>query len=335
MTSTLQGPARDLWSMAHLGTPMAIRVAATLGVADTLDGGATADHVAKQVQADTLAMTRLLDYLNARGILRRDERNRYHLTELSEPLRSDHPRSLRPGLDIHGVGRADLAFVNLLHSIQTGEEGYSWLFGTDFWSDLAQDPARRELFTDFMDDDTAARVSDVSPPWGWGEYSSVLDVGGGRGSFVTSLLEAHQDLAGGVLDRPEVAPDAQAHIDHHRLTNRCAVHSGSFFDTLPTGYDAYLLVRVLHDWPDDQAVQILGRCASAAGDRGRVLVVEDMPPGPDRRHSGMDLRMLVLYGGRERSLRELTRLGRRAGLTVQRHHHGQRSALVEFTPVSL
>lgn len=329
-------PAARLWAMAHLGTPMAIRVAATLGIADHLGTGPRRGaELAGLVDADPDALERLLRYLSVRGILARDSAGRYTLTELGEPLRTGHPANLRPGLDIDGVGRADLAFVQLLHSVRSGEAGYPRQYGRGFWEDLAADPVRRERFTAWMGSDMPARSPEILDAYDWGTLRQLVDVGGGSGALSIALLQRYPDLRALVVDLPETADDARKAVAAGGLADRCEVVGGSFFDPLPSGAGGYLLSLVLHDWADGPARAILRRCAeAAAGTDARVFVVERTGADGGTPHTGMDLRMLVLYGGKERSVAQVAALGADAGLDLAAVHPAGAFAIVELRPAS-
>ncbi|MDQ1720711.1 MAG: O-methyltransferase [Pseudonocardiales bacterium] len=323
--------AASLWAMAHLGTPMAIRVAATLRLADHLAAGLdTAPELAEAVDADEDALGRLLRYLAARGVFRRDEAGRYGLTALGEAVRSDHPGGMRAGLDIDGVGRADLAFVALLHSIRTGEAAFDKQFGCNFWQDLAADPVRRETFTTWMGSDMPSRSPEILSGYDWGSLGWLVDVGGGNASMLIALLNRYPALRGTVLDRSENIEDARKALAAAGLTDRGEAVTGSFFDKLPTGAGGYLLSLIIHDWGDKPAREILRRCAEAAGDDGRVLVVEKIGADGDSPHTGMDLRMLALYGGKERRVAELGDLAQDAGLAVAAVHPAGGFSIVEL-----
>ncbi len=323
--------AAELWSMAHLGTPMAIRVAATLRLADHLTAGlGTADELAAVVGADADALGRLLRFLVARGVFCRDEAGRFGLTPLGDALRSDHPGRMRAGLDLEGIGRIELAFVALLHSIRTGEPAFDQQFGRDFWSDLAADPARRETFTSWMASDMPSRSPEILAGYDWGSLGSLVDVGGGNAAMLIALLTRFPTLRGTVLDRPENVSDARRALAEAGLTDRGAAVSGSFFDPLPAGAGGYLLSLIIHDWADEPAAEILRRCAQAAGESGTVLVVERTGAEGLEPHTGMDLRMLAVYGGKERRLDELAALAEGAGLVVVGVHPAGGYSIVEL-----
>lgn len=331
----VDNPAATLWAMAHLGTPMAVRVAATLGIADQLAAGVrTAPELARAVEADPDALERLLRYLAARGVFSRTETGEYELTALGEPLRSDHPAGLLPGLHIEQVGRAELAFVQLLHSIRTGQPAFPEQFGRSFWQDLAADPARREIFTSWMGSDVPARSPDILAGYDWASLGRLVDVGGGSGSLMIALLEHCPGLHGSILDLPETVDDARKALAAAGLAERCEVIPGSFFDPLPPGAGGYLLSLIIHDWPDAAAKAILRRCAEAAGRTGIVFVLEKVGADGESPHTGMDLRMLALYGGKERRVAELATLAAEAGLSIAAVHPAGAFSIVELHPIS-
>jgi hypothetical protein len=312
---------------------MALRVAATLRIADHIAAGVrTAPELAEAVDADADALERLMRYLAARGVLTRDESGSYALTARGEPLRDDHPAGMRAMLDIHGaVGRVELAFVQLLHSIRTGEAAYPVQFGRSFWDDLAADPARAESFDAWMSANVPARAPDVVAAYDWGSLGHVVDVGGGDGSLLIALLTEFPALRGTVLDQPDTADTARKAVAAAGLADRAEVVGGSFFDPLPPGAGGYVLSWIIHDWNDTAARAILRRCAEAAGTDGSVFVIETTGSDGESTHTGMDLRMLVHCGGKERRLAEVTALAADAGLRFVAVHPAGKLSIVELT----
>ena len=304
--------------MAQLSTPMAVRVAATLRVADHIAAGLrTAEELAPVVRADRDALERLLSYLAVRGVFLRDEAGRFSLTGLGEALREDHPAGKRALLDITGLGRAELSFVRLLHSVRTGQAAFPEQFGHTFWQDLAADPSRAGAFDRWMAVNVERRLPDLLGGYDWASLGHLVDVGGGDGSLLIALLARHPHLRGTVLELDATAETARAALGAAGLADRAEAVAGSFFEELPAGTDAYLLSWILHDWADDPARKILHRCAQAAGEHGRVIVAESIRPDGRSAHTGMDLRMLAFYGGKERSVAELGTLAAEAGLQVR------------------
>jgi hypothetical protein len=324
--------AAGLWAMADLATPMAVRVAATLRIADQIARGrGTAAELAEAAGADAEVLDRVLRHLVTAGVLRREGSGRYGLTARGQALRDDHPTGLRAMLDLgRATGRADLSFVQLLHTVRTGAPAFPVQFGRPFWDDLAADPARSASFDAQMGADVAAWAPDIVAAYDWGSLGWVVDVGGGNGTLLAALLRRHPGLRGTVLDLPGAADAARAALTAAGLADRADAVAGSFFDPLPPGAGGYLLCAVLHNWDDAAARAILRRCAEAAGTGGKVLVVERFVTDTDSR-TEMDLRVLAYFGGRERGVAELTALAAAAGLGVAAVHPAGTTPVVELS----
>jgi hypothetical protein len=325
-------PAHALWAMADLVTPMAVRVAATLRIADHVGSGPrTAAELADEVGADADALDRVLRRLAEAGVLTRDGSGRYSLTALGEVLRVEHPARLRAALDIEGaIGRADLSFVQLLHSVRTGEPAFPEQFGRPFWDDLASDAAREASFGALMGADVAADAPAIVSAFGWGSLGHVVDVGGGNGSLMIALLTEYPALRGTVVDLPGAAGAARQALTGAGLADRADAVAGSFFDPLPPGAGGYLLSAIVHNWDDEAARSILRRCADAAGADGGVFVIEKIGADGESLRTGMDLRGLAYFGGRERGVKELTALAEGAGLRVAAVHPAGPISIIEL-----
>jgi 2,7-dihydroxy-5-methyl-1-naphthoate 7-O-methyltransferase len=308
MTETTWGGA--LWAAADLITPMAIRVAATLRVADHVAAGTTSvDGLAAAVGADRDALERVLAHLVTAGVLTRAETGDYRLTGLGEQLREDHPEGVRAWLDLEGaIGRADLSMVRMLHTVRTGEPAFPEQYGAPFWEDLSADATRAASFDALMGGRLVADAPVVATAYPWGALGHVVDVGGGDGSLLIAILRAHDGLRGTVVDLPGPAARAGRAIAAAGLGGRAEALAGSFFDALPMRVGGCVLSGVLHDWDDADAARILRRCADAIGEDGRVLVVDSVERG--RVDTEGDLRMLCYCRGRERDLDGLLPDGR-------------------------
>ncbi|WP_412516364.1 methyltransferase [Actinomadura madurae] len=327
----------DLWKAADLLTPMAVRVAATLRLADHIAAGRTTPgDLAAVVDADRDALGRVMDHLVTSGVLSRAGDGAYGLTALGEQLRDDHPGGLRPWLDLDGaIGRADLCFVQLLHTVRTGEPAFPRQFGRPYWDDLAADDARSASFDALMGSRLVAEAPAVAAAYPWGELGHVVDVGGGNGSLLIALLRAHEGLRGTVIDLAGPVDRARQAIASAGLDDRAGAQAGSFFDALPAGAGGYLLSGVLHDWDDEDALRILRRCAEAAGAAGRVLAVDHVADGGEgAQHTEGDLRMLCYVRGRERTLDRLGELAGRAGLRLESVTPAASRSIIEFLPSS-
>jgi hypothetical protein len=324
--------ASALWAMADLATPMAVRVAATLRIADHIARGArTAPELAAAAGAHADTLDRVLRHLGAVGVLCRDESGRYALTARGETLCSDHPHQLRARLDIDGaLGRADLSFVQLLHTVRTGEPCYPAQYGRSFWEDLSTDASRGASFDVLMGSDIAAEAPDIVPAYDWESLGWVVDVGGGNGTLLIALLNAWPLLRGTVVELAGPAAGARRRLAATGLNARADVMPGSFFDPLPPGGGGYVLSAVLHNWNDEPARRILQRCAEAAGTHGAIFVIERIRPDGSTWSSTRDLQGLAYFGGRERSLTELTALAAACGLRVDSVHAAGVNSIVKL-----
>ncbi|BAL88694.1 putative O-methyltransferase [Actinoplanes missouriensis 431] len=319
-----------LWAAADLITPMAVRVAATLRLGDHITAGSgTPESLAAATGTHPDTLRRVLDHLVTAGLLTRPEPGVYGLTDLGEQLRDDHPGGIRSWLDMTGaIGRAELSFVDLLHTVRTGEAAYPHRYGRPFWEDVAADPDRAASFDALMGSRLRDDAPAVATGYPWGTLGHLVDVGGGDGTLLIAILAAHPGLRGTVLDLPGPAERARAAIDAAGLNDRADARPGSFFDELPPGAGGYLLSGILHDWDDAGATRILRNCAQAAGGRGRVLVMED--DVADEPSTEGDLRMLCYVNGRERGVTQLGDLAAAAGLVVETVVPAGTRAIVEM-----
>jgi hypothetical protein len=327
----------ELFARADLVTPMALRVAATLRLADHVAAGATtAAELAGRSGSDAAVLGRVLRHLAAVEVFTRDGDGTVGLGRLGRRLLSGDQSRARDWLDIKGaVGRADLALFGLLDTVVTGRAAYPAVYGRGFWEDLDGDPALAGSFNLLMGSQLGIDILELATSYDWAPVASVVDVGGGNGTLLASILRAHPHLRGTLVEVPATAAAAKASLAQGDLAGRCEVAAGSFFEALPAGGDAYLLSEVLHDWPDAEATAILRRCRDAAGPDGTVLVFEGLvDPDAAVSHTGMDLRMLAYMAGRERTLAELTKVAREAGLGVTGVRPGGHRSLIELKPTT-
>ncbi|MFC9252230.1 methyltransferase [Amycolatopsis thailandensis] len=304
---------QEFLKLAGLATPMALRVAVTLGLPDRLSGaGAGVDELATELGQAPLPLGLLLGHLATLGVVEPTSTG-YRTTAYGAKLRADAGNGLAGLLDMNAAGgRGELAFVELAHSIATGEAGYIRRYGQDFWTDLADQPRLRETFDRQMTQRFLTQVPGIVAGFDWSRFGTIVDVGGGHGSLLAAILTANPSVRGHLVDLAPTAAAAEKELREQGLEDRTEVTAGSFFDPLPAGADAYLLSDILHDWDDEHAHRVLARCAEAARPGGRVLVIEAV--GGLGAQTEWDLVMLVLYGGRERRLEELRELAVAHGL---------------------
>jgi hypothetical protein len=304
----------NLLALSDLASPWAVRVAATLKIADLIASGVTGiSALAAKTNTDPDALRRLLRYLACRDIFVETSPGVFGLTEAARPLLTGHPLRLREWFDLEGAGgRMDHVFSRLLEVVRTGQPGYPMHYGRELWQDTMDDPAIAESYDSLMAAHTQFVAPAVTEGLDWAAVGHVVDVGGGTGSLLTQLARTYPKLEGTLVDLPEAAAAAAKSFTRMGIADRCRAVAGSFFDPLPPGADVYLLSWVLHDWNDTDTLRILRRCAEVAG---RVVIVENLDTGEwPERATAMDLRLLVLFGGKERSPEELDALATEAGL---------------------
>ena len=329
-TESARAASSRLWAKASLVTPMAIRAVATLRVADHLaEGPRTARELGEAVGANPGSLARVLRHLTTEGLFTWDG-ERFALTDTGATLRADHPFSRLHWFAADSAhGRADLCLSELTEALRTGESAYGLHFeGSSFWEDLSADPALSASFDDIMGGRMAAQARTLAGMYEWQALEHLVDVGGGDGTLLRTLLERFPRPRGTVVDLPGPAVAARTTFRRAALSDRADAVEGSFFDPLPEGGDAYLLCWVLHDWDDASARAILRRCAEAAGPAGVVLVAE-YDAGPEVFE--LDVRMLAYFNGRERSGEELAALAAESGLSLAGDHESNGIRLLEFT----
>ncbi|MFD4764079.1 methyltransferase [Streptomyces sp. NPDC058439] len=302
-------------------SPIAVRVAATLRIADHIDAGLrTRDELAARTATDGSALGRLMRFLACRDVFAEPEPGVYALTDTSRLLLDSHPSRMRHWLDLEGAsGRIDLAACGgLLHAVRTGEPGYDVVFGRPFWDDLADQPALAETFNDQMAAVQGRLAPEVAKGYPWKTATRVADIGGGTGALLEAVLKASPGTRGTLVDLGGTVEGGAERFASAGLTGRTDTVGQSFFDPLPAGADVYVLSQILHDWDDRESVKILTRCAEALPPKGRVMVVERVIAHDDGRHlnTEYDLRMLVFNKGKERTLEEFTALATQAGLRL-------------------
>lgn len=295
-----------------------IHVAAELGVADPMAAGErSVEELAEACGADADSLFRLLRGLASLGIFQETAPRHFALTPLAEPLRSDHPHSMRLAARLMGDEHY-LGWADLLHSVRSGEGAFRHRYGMSVFEWYQQNPVRGTIFDRAMGDHSRAQTEALLAAYDFSDIAHLVDVGGGQGLLLQRLLAAYPTLRGTVLDQPQVVAPVAVPPE---LAGRLTLQGGDFFAAVPAGADAYLLKHIIHDWGDEACLRILGliRAAMAAG--ARVLLVEQVIPPGNAPFPGklLDLNMLVMTeGGRERTPSEYANLLGKAGLSLQR-----------------
>lgn len=299
-----------LTDLADYFVPFTIRAISELGIADLLaDGPLEVEELARRTETHERSLYRALRLLAAKGVLDEIRERTFALTAMGELLRSDHPLSLREAY--REMPEYVFAWLELRHSLRTGEPAFDHVYGTNVWDHLAAQPEVAARFDRAMQAMTRPELLAVSAAYPWRSLRTLVDVGGGNGAFLAGLLGRNRRLKGTLFDLPHVVAHAAPILQAAGVDDRCDVVGGSFFDPLPPGADAYLLKRTLYALGDRDARAVLERVADAMTADSRILLVEPLERplrGGDARAQILDMLMLVVDGGRIRSEQELAEL---------------------------
>jgi hypothetical protein len=297
-----------------------VSACAQLDVADAIaEGKTTVDAIAGRAKADRDAMARLLRTAASLGIVKRDAEGRFSTTPLGDTLRSGVPGSMRNMAVAETAPGHWLPWGRLAEAVRTGERQTPKVFGKeifDYYADNAEEGAAFDLamsgFSSLLAPGIAAAIE---VPAG----ARIADIGGSQGELLTALVSAHAGTTGVLLDLPATIVRARDRIAKLGLTERVELVAGDFFTSVPSA-DLYVMKHILHDWNDAQCTQLLSHCAKAMRPGGRVLVIELVLPDADEPGLPplMDMNMLVMLPGKERTRAEYARLFESAGLKLTR-----------------
>lgn len=295
---------------------------AELGIADALkDAPRSAAEIAPAAGAEAAPLYRLLRTMAGLGYLREDGQSRFELTPLGETLLSDAPGHGRSMVRLLAGPLGWRILGDFLHSVKTGESATGPALGQPIFEYFATSPQEATWFNEMMIAFHGGEPPAVAAAYDFSGVGTIVDVGGGTGNLLTTILAANPNARGVLYDMPHVAAQGRALIASRGLSSRCTVSEGSFFDSVPESGDAYLLSHILHDWNEASCLQILGAIRRAMTADGRLLVVEMViPPGNEFHPSKLtDMIMLSFTpGGCERTAAEYAALFAKAGFALAR-----------------
>ena len=303
----------------------ALYVAAKLGIADLLkEGPRSCEELAQATGTHARSLYRVLRYLASIGVFNEGKPAEFELTPLAIGLQTGVPGSQRAMAIMYGEEHYR-AWGEILYSVRTGEPAFNHIFGQGVFAYLADHPEAAAVVNEGMTDVATQMAAAVVQAYDFSSYGTIVDVGGGYGTFLTALLQAHPQVRGILFDQPNVVAGAAKQIEASGLAGRCHTVAGDFFTAVPAGGDAYVLTRVIHDWDEAHSIAILKSCCRAMADHGTLLVIERMiPPGNTPSRSKLaDLNMLVFTGDCERTEAEYRALFAAAGFTLRQIIHTQ------------
>lgn len=299
----------------------ALYVAAKLGIADLLsEGPRHASQLAAATETSERSLYRVLRSLAAVGVFRETDPGVFELTPFAEGLRSDVPNSFRSGAIFMGEEWVWNVMGQMLYSVKTGKSAWARVHGSDVFDYLADNPEHLEIFNRAMTDMTVSAAPGIIEAYDFSSSKTIVDIAGGHGYLLSQILKATPGLRGVLFDVEPVIAGAGTILKQEKVADRVELVAGNFFQPVPTGADAYIMKHIIHDWDDELSNKILRNIARAMSSHAKLLIVEMVVPEGNEPHFSklMDLGMLVLPGGVERTRAEFHTLLADAGLRLDR-----------------
>jgi len=322
-TTQPQKPPAHVGVMQLLSGPHiagAVSCLAQMGIPDLVETGPkSAAELASQIGADSEALYRLMRATASVGVLSEGPDGKFSETPMSAVLRSNGKPSLRAfaimgGREWHGRGWSRLEYC-----VRTGQQAMEQIYGTPIFEYLKQHPEEAQIFNDAMTSISTADSPAVVDAYSFDGIRSIVDVGGGHGLLLATILSRNPQMKGTLYDEPHVVEGAK-NGPLEPVMERCTLASGDMFSSVPAGADAYIMKHIIHDWPDELCVKILKACRKGANPGGKLLVVDDViQPGNDF-YPGkfLDLQMLIFPGGKERTEKQFRELFAAGGWKLNR-----------------
>jgi hypothetical protein len=297
----------------------ALHVAATLGLADQLkDGPKSYDALAKACGAHPTSLYRLLRALATIGVFHETNNKEFSLTQLGLCLTSDAPGSTLNYARWIGTAGQWRSWGNLLHSIKSGECALQFTYGMDAWTYRMQHPEERAIFDSAMTGNSRFEAQAVLEAYDFSQFACVVDVGGGQGLLLKTILLACPGTRGILFDQPQVVASADQALASGELGQRCEIIGGSFFEAIPENADVYVMKAIIHDWDDRTSIEILRACRRAMSPTAVLVAIERVigPPNEIPEGKFSDLNMMVQYGALERTRQEFYGLLKSGGFEM-------------------
>lgn len=301
--------------------PACMYITAKLKIADLLAGGPKrVSELAHASKVNEDALYRVMRAIASTGVFREMAPGTFANTPLSETLRSDVPGSARDTVMFLSDPLHLRTFAELLHSVETGGTAFKKTTGMEPFDFFRQNAEENRAFNAAMTSISGHFVPPAIEAYDFGESGTLADIGGGHGILLSMILQKHRGLRGIVFDLPHVVEGAKPRIESLELASRCEVVGGDFFEAVPPA-DSYIMKSIIHDWDEPRAIAILKNCAKAMrGPKGKVILIELLIAAGNEPSLAkwIDMEMLAMAGGRERSEAEYAELFAKAGLRLAR-----------------
>ncbi len=295
-----------------------VYVAAKLDIAGHLvSGPKTAQELASLTGTHQPTLFRVLRALASLGVFAENTSGQFTLTPLGDTLRDDLPGSQR-AMAIMNVECLDATWDQLLEGVKTGHLMFDKIHGAPFFDWLTKDPEKAKTFDKAMVGAHGREADAAVDTYDFSKSKSITDIGGGNGSLLTAVLKRHSNIQGTLFDLPSVVQRAQANLASAGLTNRCKTQGGSFFESIPSGSDTYMMRHIIHDWDDEKSTLILKNTAAAMAPTSKLLILEAIvEPGNNPSFTKLlDINMFLIPGGLERTRAQYEALLAKAGLKI-------------------
>jgi hypothetical protein len=316
----LPPPAQLRELIAGFRVSMMVGVVAELGIPDILHRGPkSAEDLARETKTHGPSLYRVLRTLASFGVFGEDESHRFRQTAVSELLRTDAPGSQRE------LARSVVREMSwrsngqMLQVVRTGKTGMQLAFGMELWDYLSKHPADEQAFNYRMSSNTKRESAEIVKAYDFANAASLVDLGGGEGVLLAEILNTNPTARAALFEQASVIEAAKRSLDAE-VARRIEFVTGDFFKAVPEGRDIYILKNIIHDWDDDQSVAVLSVCRKAMKRDSKILLVEGVVPAGNVRSPTkiMDINMLVMTGGRERTEAEHQAILTKAGLRLSR-----------------
>jgi hypothetical protein len=321
MTQQVPPPVQLMQMLFGFAASRAIGFAAELGIADLVkDEPKIAEELAQQTGMHPRSLYRLLRACASVGVFREDEAKHFNLTPLAEPLLSDTKGSLRAFAIMINTSWQFQTWAHLPYSIETGKPAFNEVHGMSSFDYFWSHEKAGKTFNDAMTSNSAFSSAAVLDAYDFSGINTLVDVGGGYGLLLASILQKYPDLHGILFDMPAIIEQAKDLVNSYGVADRCERMGGDFFTAVEAKGDAYIMKHIIHDWDDEQCITILKNCRNSMTTGGKVLVVEIIIHEGNEPSIGkfIDLQMLLYLPGCERTEAEYRILFDKAGLELTR-----------------
>jgi hypothetical protein len=296
----------------------AVCTIAELGIADQIESGSPqwVESLAGATGTHERSLYRIMRFLASHGLFQEKGNRQFDHTPLSHCLRSDAEGSFRAAAQM--LHRMFPAWDGLHHAAITGEPGFNKVFGQPVFDYVATHPDLAPILDAGMTALHGHETAAMLEAYDFSAINVLADIGGGNGSLIGSVLQRYPELQGLLFELAHVVGRARESLQAYGIGDRCSVIEGSFFESVPSGADAYLFRHIIHDWTDEQSIQILNNCRKVIPDHGRVLVIEAVVPTGNEPSlaKDFDMTMLTFPGGLERTEEEYRSLLEQAGFQL-------------------